>query len=165
MTAAFPAPWIEFLHLFNGERFWEAHEVLEGPWRENRSPFYKGMIIYASAFVHVQRGNPAGVAKQMAKVEKYLPPYRPFYLGLDVQQVLRYAGICRQRVKGREEALRGQEAALRRLIPFPKLDLDVRRCRGDEPERLDDKAFRGRGREGAFPHGSRRSEEGDHPHA
>src|SRR5690606_23561314 len=82
--AMFPAPYETFISLFNAQRFWDAHEVLEGPWRRSCSRFYKGLIIYASAFVHLQRGNPVGIGKQMRKVLHYLPPFEPCYMGLDV---------------------------------------------------------------------------------
>lgn len=130
----YPRAYLDFLELFNQQRFWDAHEVLEGPWRRHRSTFYKGLIIYASAFVHVQRGNPRGVAKQMAKVLHYLPPYRPSYLGLDVDAILEDAQQCRQRVLAEEETLRAEPRRLRERIAFPRLRLDPARCRGDEPE-------------------------------
>lgn len=130
----YPPGYLRFIRLFNEERFWDAHEVLEGPWRENRSPFYKGIIIYASAFVHVQRGNPAGVRKQMAKVLRYLPPYQPSYMGLNVAAMLAYARTCQERVTGREPSFVGKPTLLQRLIPFPKLELAAGHRRGDEPE-------------------------------
>lgn len=130
----FPRAYLQFLELFNQQRFWEAHEVLEGPWRVNRSPFYKGLIIYASAFVHVQRGNPIGVANQMAKVLHYLPPYRPHYLGLDVDAILEDARQCRQQVLAEEAALLTDPQRVRECIAFPRLRLEPGHCRGDEPE-------------------------------
>lgn len=129
----YPQPYLEFIRLFNEERFWDAHEVLEGPWRRNRSPFYRGIIIYASAFVHVQRGNPVGVWKQMGKVLNCLPPYGPGYMGLDVEAILACARLCRDRVSGRDD-LRGDVDGLRAVIPFPQLALDPQHLRGDEPE-------------------------------
>lgn len=131
--AVFPPPYLEFIQLFNDNRFWDAHEALEGPWRQNRSNFYKGLIIFASAYVHVQRGNPVGVGKQMAKVLHYLPPYRPAYLGLDVDGILAEAARAREQVRGRE-GLRGDREALQALVPFPRLVLAPGRVRGDEPE-------------------------------
>lgn len=129
----YPGAYEAFIRLFNKRRFWDSHEVLEGPWRRNRSNFYKGMIIYASAFVHVQRGNPAGVQKQMRKVLNYLPPYRPGYMGLAVDDILSYAEWCRERAVGRDD-LKGKPEALAALIPFPRLVLEARHRRGDEPE-------------------------------
>jgi len=129
----FPAPYETFISLFNAQRFWDAHEVLEGPWRRNRSRFYKGLIIYASAFVHLQRGNPVGIGKQMRKVLHYLPPFEPCYMGLDVSAITAHAETCCRAVAGRE-GLRGDVEALMQLIPIPRLSLEVGYVRGDEPE-------------------------------
>lgn len=132
---SYPKGYRKFIELFNEERFWDAHEALEGLWRKTRSPFYQGIIIYASAFVHVQRGNSVGVGKQMAKVLRYLPPYEPGYMGLDVTGILARAREAGERTAGRED-LRGQREALERLVPFPRLRLEPRFLRGDEPELL-----------------------------
>ncbi len=45
--------------LFNAERYWEAHEVLEGIWKESNGDekeVIQGIILLAAAFVHLQRG-------------------------------------------------------------------------------------------------------------
>lgn len=130
----FDPEFLRFLECFNGELFWESHEVLEGAWRRNRSPFYRGLIIFASAFVHVQRANPAGVAKQMAKVRANLAPYRPYHLGLDVDDILATA----ERWTRLAHAARAQggSRAFEHAPPFPRLTLDPARVRGDEAELL-----------------------------
>lgn len=49
----------EGLHLFNEERFWESHEVLERVWRESKGEerdALQGVILTAAAFVHYQKG-------------------------------------------------------------------------------------------------------------
>jgi hypothetical protein len=46
--------------LFNAERFWEAHEVLESIWRVaegNEKSLLQGLILVCAAFVHHQKGN------------------------------------------------------------------------------------------------------------
>jgi len=49
----------EAVSLFNAERFWEAHEVLESLWRvaegEEKS-LLQGLILVCAAFVHAQKG-------------------------------------------------------------------------------------------------------------
>lgn len=127
----FPAAYVEFFRLFNAREFWESHEVLEQPWRANRSDFYQGLIIYASAFVHAQRGNPIGVRKQMAKVFGKLEPFRPYYMGIDVDDLFARARQCKQLVAG-DEPPRGPR--LTSLIPYHRLRPDVHLVRGDEPE-------------------------------
>lgn len=129
-----PAAFIEFVDLFNRGEFWESHEALETPWRVNRSDFYQGLIIYASAFVHAQRGNPIGIRKQMAKVPGKLARYRPHYMGIDVDAILRHGRTCSDIVSV-AEPLQGE--ALTAAVPYPTLKLDPQLVRGDEPEFAD----------------------------
>jgi hypothetical protein len=124
------------VELFHRQEFWESHEVLEGPWREGGSRFYHGLILLASAWVHVQRNNLHGVRAQLRKAEAALEPFAPHYLGVDVAEIL-------------EEARRLGEAAAGSWSPpaaFPRIDLASVRVRGDEPE-LDQGRTRS-GREG-----------------
>ncbi|BAS27332.1 DUF309 domain-containing protein [Limnochorda pilosa] len=131
-ASRFQAEFLRFLELFNQELFWESHEVLEGAWRRNRSPFYQGLIIYASAFVHAQRANPAGVVKQMAKARTRLEPYRPHHLGLDVEEILHQASRWTRLA---QQALAGPGLSpLEPPPPFPRLSPDPGLIRGDEPE-------------------------------
>src|SRR5215212_5085118 len=90
----FPDALLRFVALFNAGHCWESHEVLEGPWRASRSELYHGLILYASAFVHAQRGNPRGVVAQLAKAERSLSGFRPRCLGLDVDAILANAAEC-----------------------------------------------------------------------
>ena len=126
----------EFLELFNRQRFWDSHEVLEGPWRESGSEFYHALILYASAFVHVHRGNRHGIAAQLGKAMPLLETRRPHYLGLDVDALLEHAMVCRHIVAENREA---PPDAWHVLIPTPRLRYQPELVRGDEPElRLDD---------------------------
>ena len=124
-----------FLDLFNGREFWESHEALEEAWRENESEFYHALILFASAFVHVQRGNRHGIAAQLAKAQPLLEARRPSYLGLNVDRLLEHAAICRHIVAENREA---PDEAWNVLIPFPRLDFDPDNVRGNEPELEDD---------------------------
>ena len=120
-----------FLELFNRGEFWESHEALEAPWREHGSEFYHALILYASAFVHVNRGNRHGIAAQLGKARPLLEARRPHYLGLDVDRILEHAAVCRHIVAENREA---PVEAWDVLIPSPRLDFDPGRVRGDEPE-------------------------------
>ena len=120
-----------FLDLFNRGEFWESHEALEEAWRESGSSFYHALILYASAFVHVRRGNRHGIGAQLAKAEPLLESLRPHYLGLDVDAILEHSTICRHIVAENREA---PEQAWDVLIPMPRLSFDPERVRGDEPE-------------------------------
>jgi uncharacterized protein len=94
-----PAPeaMAEAVSLFNGERFWEAHEVLESLWRVaegDEKRLLQGMILVCAAFVHEQKGE-KGVALSVAK--RSLPllswPDRK-YQGIDVESLQKtFAGM------------------------------------------------------------------------
>lgn len=133
-----PIQYVEFVQLFNAGEYWESHEVLEGPWREYRSRFYRGMIIYASAFVHGQRGNPRGVWNQLIKTERYLNEFKPYYMGVDLERLLRHVVTCKSIVDVETLARSGRvppkDQALTAVIPFDRLVLHDRLIRGDEPE-------------------------------
>ena len=120
-----------FLDLFNRGEFWESHEALETAWRATGSEFYHALILYASAFVHVQRGNRHGIAAQLGKAQPLLERRRPADLGLDVDAMLEHAAICRHIVAENREA---PSPAWHVLIPLPRLLFDPARVRGDEPE-------------------------------
>ena len=126
-----PRPLLGFVALFNRGEYWESHELLEGPWRESRSEFYHGLILYASAFVHVRRGNPRGIVAQLEKAERSLAPYRPVYLGLDVDELLSHSARCRAIVAAHQGA---DPAAWAALVPAIRLEPSVERLRGDEAE-------------------------------
>lgn len=121
----------EFLELFNRGEFWASHEALEGPWREGGSQFYHALILYASAFVHVKRGNRHGIASQLAKAEPLLQKRAPSYLGVDVAALVEHAAICRHLVAENREA---PGDAWSVIIPIPRIPFDPERVRGDEPE-------------------------------
>ena len=86
---------------FNQQRYYEAHDVLEHLWLQNRDEnyaFYKGLIQLAGAFVHLQkqyerpnhpkdrtRTHPA--ARLLRLAAKNLEAYRPAHLQLDVERV------------------------------------------------------------------------------
>lgn len=120
-----------FVRLVNDGAYWESHEVLEGPWRETRSDFLQGLILYASAFVHAERGNRHGIRAQLAKARKKLEAYPDVYLGMDVAGIRDHMERCRSVVEGNPDA---EPDGWPELIPFPRLDLDATRVRGDEPE-------------------------------
>ena len=129
--APFPTALEAFVELFNEEAFWESHEVLEGPWRENGSDFYHGLILYASAFVHVQRGNVHGILAQLKKAERYLQAYRPAYLGIDLEPLFLHSMVCQKAIR---EGPQVPATQWQEVIRFPRIQLQAEHFRGDEPE-------------------------------
>lgn len=80
----------EARRLFNQERYWEAHEVLEAVWRTatgDEKSLLQGLILVCASLVHKQKGNDR-VAMSVA--ERALPKLHwsePVYHGVDVQSV------------------------------------------------------------------------------
>lgn len=115
---ALPPALEDFVDLFNKGAYWESHEALEPEWRRTQSPFYHGLILYASAWVHQDRGNPHGIQAQLAKAEPLLKDHAPGYLGIDVSAILD----------------QGEELGAGKPAKAPMILTDLRLLRGDEPE-------------------------------
>ncbi len=87
-----PAPFAAYLREFAAGRFFEAHEALEPLWWERQSdPFLHGLILFAAAFVKLERGNPTGARRHFVAAVRYLEPYAPDHLGLRVADVVAHA--------------------------------------------------------------------------
>jgi predicted metal-dependent hydrolase len=96
---SYPDGYYRYFDLFNGEEFWEAHEALEEVWKETDNDlFLRGLIVFAAAFVHVQRNNPSGCRKVLDKCIAWLEPYAPRHWDLDVDRVLSHARFCREQL-------------------------------------------------------------------
>jgi hypothetical protein len=73
--------------LFNGVRYWHAHEVWEDLWRaaadEDRD-FYQGLIQVAAGLLHLQRRNARGARNKLAegldKLRRYVPTHRSIFV-------------------------------------------------------------------------------------
>lgn len=92
--------YLGYFECFNAGLFYEAHDVLEELWLAQRSgpnySFYKGLIQFAGAFVHLQkhgdrypRLKPAAALFRLAQsnLRQYSSPHQ----GLDVNYVLALA--------------------------------------------------------------------------
>ena len=92
-----PAHYLGYFECFNQGLFYEAHDVLEELWLANRGApsdaFYKGLIQFAGAFVHLQKHSakyqrlrPAAALFRLARAN--LTPYSPRHERLDVLSLL-----------------------------------------------------------------------------
>ena len=73
--------------LFNEERYWECHEVLEGVWRVKEGGekrFLQGIILVCAAFVHHQKGEDAVAFSVLGRASKQLEYSEGGYHGIDV---------------------------------------------------------------------------------
>ncbi|MDE1852153.1 MAG: DUF309 domain-containing protein [Thaumarchaeota archaeon] len=94
--------------LFNGERYWECHEVLEGLWRTKQGEekrLLQGIILVCAALVHHQKGEEdvsLGVLRRaLAQIEYSEPEYGGFAVtGLrrNVEDILQSKKVSNFRV-------------------------------------------------------------------
>lgn len=102
---------------FNVCDFFEAHEVWEELWSDDRSEsrkFLQGLIQAAVALHHFGNGNIRGAKKLFLSSTAYLSPYRPRYWGLDVDKFLAELEKCFAEVTASREE-------------FPNLNVDPER--------------------------------------
>ena len=83
--------YLQYFRLLQEEEFFEAHEILEGLWRETKGrerEFYHGLIQLAAALVHFQRGNLTGAKELFQTASGYLKSYLPHYQGVNLSKAL-----------------------------------------------------------------------------
>jgi predicted metal-dependent hydrolase len=91
-----PAHYLGYFECFNRGLFYEAHDVLEELWLPSRGgrddAFYKGLIQFAGAFVHLQKHSgryhrlrPAAALFRLAR--QNLRKYPPRHQRLDLEKI------------------------------------------------------------------------------
>jgi hypothetical protein len=75
-----------------------ATRLVEEAW--SGSDFYRGLILYTSAWVYWERRNAPGVRAQLKKALGRLDSYPAAYLGLDVAELRAHCVAVRQEVAG-----------------------------------------------------------------
>jgi uncharacterized protein len=77
----------EARQLFNSERYWESHEVLEGIWRQKHGDekrFLQGIILVCAAYVHHQKGEQSVALSVLKRASKQLDYPATSYGGFNV---------------------------------------------------------------------------------
>jgi predicted metal-dependent hydrolase len=81
-----------YFELFNQQKFYEAHDVLEHIWLKDRhganGAFYKGLIQLAGAFVHLQKNRLKPSAALFKLAQTNLEKYPQKYESLDIRETL-----------------------------------------------------------------------------
>jgi hypothetical protein len=87
----------EGVALFNGVRYWHAHEAWEALWRaapDDEREFYQGLIQLAAGLLHLQRRNQRGARNKLrdgvARLQRYQPVHRGVMLDELVSSSKRY---------------------------------------------------------------------------
>ena len=76
--------------LFNAERYWECHEVLEGIWRTKQGEeklLLQGIILVCAAFVHHQKGEDTVALGVLERASRQLGYPRREYGGFDLERL------------------------------------------------------------------------------
>jgi hypothetical protein len=77
--------------LFNGVRYWHAHEAWETLWRaapDTERDFYQGLIQVAAGLLHLQRRNLRGARNKLTEGLAKLGPYQPAHQGVFVNELI-----------------------------------------------------------------------------
>ncbi len=94
--------------LFNGGRFFEAHEAWEDAWRAETDTttrsFLQGLIQVAAGFVKWQRGQPRGMAALLERGADKLRRGPPGAFGLNLDELLesvdRFKAVAASMIEG-----------------------------------------------------------------
>ena len=82
----------EGLALFNGARYWHAHEAWETLWRaapDDDRDFFQGLIQVAAGLLHLQRRNARGARNKLGEGVVKLRHYLPAHDGIFVNELVR----------------------------------------------------------------------------
>jgi len=95
-----------FFKLFNRQKFYEAHEVLEHIWLKDKygpdGAFYKGLIQLAGAFVHLQKDHLRPSAALFKLAQANLQKYPAIHHHLDIGVVLKLIANWLGRLEGQD---------------------------------------------------------------
>lgn len=87
------AHYLAYFECFSRQLFYEAHDVLEELWLLQRQgangAFYKGLIQFAGAFVHLQKDRLRPAVALFKLAQANLGKYPPVHERLDLEAVLR----------------------------------------------------------------------------
>ncbi|WP_209125566.1 DUF309 domain-containing protein [Alkalihalobacillus sp. BA299] len=91
----YPLEYYEFFVKFNEGDYYTCHDLLEEIWMTDKSnDFLKGMLQMTVAIYHYEYGNVKGARLMMAAGLRYIQPYRPFYWGVDLEEINQFIKIC-----------------------------------------------------------------------
>jgi predicted metal-dependent hydrolase len=106
--------YLGYFKLFNDQKYYEAHDILEHLWLKSVAPeflFFKGLIQFAGAFVHlkkqfehpthhVHRRRVRPAYRLFLLAHSNLNPYSPSFLNFDVSSVTNLAKTYIEQMEG-----------------------------------------------------------------
>ena len=79
------------IFLFNMERYWKSHEVLEGVWKDSKGQtknLLNGIILVAAAYVHLQKGESAIFFSILNRSLEKFKDYPEYFYDIDMEILL-----------------------------------------------------------------------------
>lgn len=113
----------EGIRLFNDRYFFEAHEVLEGVWKEEHGDsrlFLQGLIQICAAYHHTQNGNLVGAVTLLQRGAEKILRYPAGYLGIDTKGLLDAIDADRARLE-----MTGPGAELVLALQYPLIERKI----------------------------------------
>jgi predicted metal-dependent hydrolase len=92
---------IQGIELFNRGEYFEAHEVLEEAWKEDKTAgrdLYRSILQVAVAYYQIERGNYVGAMKMFLRVRRWIDQLPGLCRGVQVERLRRDAARVRQRL-------------------------------------------------------------------
>lgn len=91
----YPIQYYEFFVSFNEGDYYTCHDLIEEMWMTDKGNlFLKGLLQMSVAIYHYEYGNVKGARLMMKAAHNYLQKYRPFYWGLNLEEVNDFIEQC-----------------------------------------------------------------------
>lgn len=97
----------ETMSLFDEERFWECHEILEGLWhalKDEEKLLVQGIILVCAALVHFQKNEHDIAISMLKRHQSKLRWHDRFYEGIDLERLRK--GISEMIAEGEQKTFR-----------------------------------------------------------
>jgi predicted metal-dependent hydrolase len=115
--------YLGYFKCFNGQLYYEAHDVLEELWLPLRGTpqarFYQGLIQLAGGFVHLQKNRIAPASRLFALALANFEPYPAHHAGIDLDAVRRLCREHRQAILDSGETLNPWSAGRAPQLAWP----------------------------------------------
>ncbi|MCF6092467.1 DUF309 domain-containing protein [Microaerobacter geothermalis] len=119
---SFPEEYYLFFQKFNEGEYYECHDLLEEIWMgQKQNKYLQGMLQMTVGIYHFEYGNIKGARLMLESGKQYLLPYRPFYWGVNVDEVIQFIDQCLS-VLPEKDSISLEEV---KKIPFPAIQLQL----------------------------------------
>lgn len=107
------------IDLFNAQRYFDAHEVLEAAWRAEPKPvrkLYQGILQAGIAYHHLRLGNQIGALKLLDRALTHLRPWSELTSPVNIKDLIQNLLFVRAILQEDQKSKRFQEIHLKPLL-------------------------------------------------